>query len=139
MFASIRGGHNWRVNAADRFVAALPADGVAAAEAELAPDVVMLNPGSDEPVVGRESGAGALRAVDCACDEFGSPPPRGTRSASRIHCVGWSLRPESATQRCVGVDLVESDESLDKIVSLTVLVRPLGGLMALSAPMSGGR
>jgi hypothetical protein len=37
------------------------------------------------------------------------------------------------------VDFVEIDDSLDQIVSFTVLVRPLGGLMALSARVSGSR
>jgi hypothetical protein len=36
-----------------------------------------------------------------------------------------------------GVDLVEIDESTDRIASFTVTVRPLAGLMALGARMTG--
>ncbi len=37
---------------------------------ELAPDVAMLNPATDDPVVGKEAVASALAAVEAACDDF---------------------------------------------------------------------
>jgi len=58
------------MNAAERFLAASRAHDVEAAAAELAADVVMLNPASDEAVNGRDAVAAALRGVDAACDEF---------------------------------------------------------------------
>lgn len=58
------------MNAVERFLAAFRARNVDAASAELAPDVVMLNPATDEPVVGNEAVAAALRAVEETCDEF---------------------------------------------------------------------
>jgi len=39
-------------------------------EAEFAPEVVMPNPASDEPVVGKEAVLAALRGVEQACDSF---------------------------------------------------------------------
>ena len=57
------------MNAAERFVAASHAHD-AARGGGLATDVVMLNPASEEPVVSRESVAGALRTVTSACDHF---------------------------------------------------------------------
>lgn len=52
------------MNAAERFLIVSRALDVSAASAELAPAVVMLNPASDGPMVGLDSVAAALRAVD---------------------------------------------------------------------------
>jgi hypothetical protein len=65
-----RGCHYLIVNAVERFFAASRAHDVDAAVSELAPDVVMLNPATDDPLVGREAVADALRSVEAACDEF---------------------------------------------------------------------
>ena len=138
LFASIRGSHNLRVNAAEGSVPASHADDIVAAEAKLAPDFVMLNLGSDGLVVVRESIAGALRAGDFARDEFAMPTCSWAPSAARIHCAGGSLRREPAIQRCVGLI---SSKSISRWTSSAsrCWVRPLGGLMAPSARMSGGR
>jgi hypothetical protein len=80
VFASARHSHDWRVNAAERFVAA------------------------------------ALRAAASACEQF-----------RHTHVL---------------VDLNNEAKSLfglDQISSFTVMGRPIGGLMALSARISGGR
>ena len=58
------------MNAAERFVAASRARDLGAAVRDLAPDVVMRNPATDDPVVGSEAVAAALWAVEAACDEF---------------------------------------------------------------------
>ena len=58
------------MNAAERFFAASSAHDAGAAIAELAADVVMLNPATDDPIVGKAAVAGALGAVEAACDEF---------------------------------------------------------------------
>ncbi len=130
--------NNGRVNAAERFIAASRAHDVAAAAAELAPDVVMLNPASDEPIVGRESVAAALRAVDGACDEFRHTHllvDAGSGTNSLVGLV-FEARVGDATLR--GVDLVEIDVSLDRISTFTVVARPIAALMALGTRMSGG-
>lgn len=38
--------------------------------AELAPDVRMLNPGTNDAIIGRDDVVAALRAVEAACDQF---------------------------------------------------------------------
>lgn len=120
-------------------MAASRAHDLAAAAAALAPDVVMLNPASDEPVVGRDSVAAALRAVDAACDEFRHTHllvdlMNGTNS---LFGLVFEARVGDAALR--GVDLVEVDDALDQITSFTVMLRPVAGLMALGARMSGAR
>lgn len=79
LFASARHSHDWRVNAAERFVAA------------------------------------ALRAVASACEQF-----------RHTHVL---------------VDSIDEAKSLFglEITSFSVMARPFGGLMALSARISGGR
>lgn len=130
---------DWRVNAAERFVAASHARDVEAAAATLAPDVVMLNPASEEPVVGSESVVAALRAVDSACDEFRHTHVLvdSASGAKSLFALVFEARVGDTALR--GVDLVEVDEVLDQITSFTVLARPIAGLMALGARMSGGR
>lgn len=127
------------MNAAERFIAASRAHDLAAAAAELARDVVLLNPASDDPVVGRGSVTIALRAVESACDEFRHThllvdSMNGARSLFGL--VFEARVGDTALRR---VDLVEIDDSLDQITSFTVMARPIGGLMALGTRMSGGR
>jgi ketosteroid isomerase-like protein len=62
--------HDGSVNAAERFFAASHSRDVEAAASELAADVVMLNPATDDPVVGKDAVAAGLRAVEAACDQF---------------------------------------------------------------------
>lgn len=136
----MRGSDDRRVNAAERFIAASRAHDVDAAAAELASDVVMLNPASDEPVVGREPVAAALRAVDAACDEF-----RHTHllvdstmtGASSLFGLVFEARVGDADLR--GVDLIELDNDVDQIATFTVLARPIAGLMAFGARIAGAR
>jgi hypothetical protein len=127
------------MNAAERFVEASRAHDVLAAAAELAPDVVMLNPAAEEPVVGREPVAAALRAVDSACDEFRHThllvdPHTGAKSL-----FGLVFEARIGDTALRGVDLVEVDPTRDQITSFTVMVRPIAGLMALGARLSGAQ
>ncbi len=121
------------VNAVERFLMASRRGDVEAATAELAPDVVMLNPATDEPIRGREAVARALRAVEEACDEFRHThmlaEPTPTISAL------FALVFEATIGEAVlgGVDLIELDED-DRIATFTVAARPIAALMAL-----GGR
>ena len=134
----VLGCHDSSVNAAERFIAASRAHDLDAAVAELAPDVVMLNPASDEPIAGRERVADALRAVDAACDEF-----RHTRllvdSTDAPRLCGLVFEARVGETRLQGVDLIELDGIEDQIVSFTVMARPFSGLMALGARISAER
>jgi hypothetical protein len=122
------------VNAAERYWAASKAHDVSAAVAELAPDVVMLNPASDEPLVGRDAVGAALSAVGGACDEF-----RHTHllveDEAQLFALVFEAKVGDQTLR--GVDLVELDDS-DRISTFTVLARPMSALMALGARMADG-
>jgi hypothetical protein len=122
------------VNAAERFLAASRARDVDAAAAELAKDVVMLNPATDDRLVGQEAVVAALRAVEEACDEF-----RHTHLLAEISAAprlfGLVSGPRPVKRHCAAVDLVELDEN-ERIRTLTVMARPMSALMALGARMS---
>jgi hypothetical protein len=95
----------------------------------------MHNPATDDPVVGRDSVAAGLRAVEAACDEF-----RHTHLLTETPSEGRPLfglvfeaKIEDSTR--YGVDIIELDDD-DRISSFTVLARPIASLMALGARMS---
>jgi hypothetical protein len=122
------------VNAAQRFQEASRRRDVEAAAAELAPDVVMLNPASDEPIVGRDAVIAALRAVEGACDEFEHTHLLGEASPGEAPLFGLVFRARVGDARLGGVDLVTLDER-DRICRFEVAVRPVPALMALGARM----
>jgi hypothetical protein len=127
------------MNAVERFVAASRAHDVAGASAELAPDVVMLNPASDEPLVGREAVANALGAVERSCDEFRHTHLLVDTSNGPAPLFGLVFEARVGDTTLRGVDLVEIDEALDQIVTFTVLARPIAALMALGARMAANQ
>lgn len=127
------------MNAAERFFVASRAHDVEAAAAELATDVVLLNPASDEAVYGTDAVTATLRGVDAACDEF-----RHTRllvdtahDAKPLYALVFEAR--VGDHHLHGVDLIEIDESTDRIATFSVMARPLAALMALGARMTGPR
>lgn len=124
------------MNAAERFLAASRARDLDAAAAELAPDVVMLNPGNNDAVVGREQVARALRAVATACDEFRHVRLLSSQSSGETPLFGLVFEASVGDETLSGVDLLELDEH-DRIRRFTVIARPLSALMALGARMSG--
>lgn len=124
------------MNSVERFLDAARRRDLEAAAAELAPDVVMLNPASDDPVVGREAVAAALRAVDAACDEFRHTHLLVEKSAGPASLFGLVFEAKVGETTLSGVDLIELDEN-DGISSFTVAARPMAALMALGARMSG--
>ena len=128
---------NLGMNAEESFLAASRAHDVGAAARDLAPDVVMRNPATDDPVTGSEAVAAALRAVEAACDEFRHTHLLVDASSSGGPLFGlvFEARIGDATLR--GVDLLELDEQ-DRIKTFTVVARPIASLMALGARMSGG-
>jgi hypothetical protein len=125
------------VNAVERFLAASRTGDVEAAAAEFAPNVVMLNPGSDDPTVGKEAVAGALRAVEAACDEFRHTHLLTDASTGQTPLFGLVFEAKVGEATLRGVDLIELDEH-DRIKSFTVAARPMTALMTLGARMSGG-
>ena len=125
------------MNAAERLLAASRAHDVDAAASELAADVVMLNPATDDTVVGQEAVAAGLRAVEAACDEFRHThllADAGTNDTPLFFGLVFEARVGEETLR--GVDPLELNEH-DRIRSFTVLARPMAALMALGARMSG--
>ena len=126
------------MNAAQRFMAASAGRDVGAAAAELAPDVVMLNPATDDPVVGRDAVAGALAAVEAACDAFRHTHLLvGERNDQAPPLYGLVFEARIGEATLHGVDLVTLSEH-DLIATFTVMARPMAALMALGARMSGG-
>lgn len=123
------------MNAAERFLSASRAHDVDAAVSELAPDVVMRNPATDDPVVGQEPVAAALRAVEAACDEFRHTHLLVDTASGRATLFGLVFEARVGKQTLHGVDLVELDEH-DRIGTFTVMARPMAALMALGTRMS---
>lgn len=117
-------------------MAASRAHDVDAAASELAPDVVMLNPATDDPVVGKDAVAAALRAVETACDEFRHTHLLVEMPTSEASLFGLVFEAKVGDSTLRGVDLIELDEH-DRITTFTVAARPIGALMALGARMSG--
>jgi hypothetical protein len=126
------------VHAAQRYVDAARAHDLVAAVAEMAPEVVMRNPASDEPVIGPDAVLASLRAVQQACDTFEhrqllEPAPDST---DRVY--GLVFEATIGESKLQGVDLIELDED-DRIVAFTVIARPVASLMALGARMAENR
>lgn len=124
------------MNAAERFFDASRAHDLAAAVGELAPDVMMMNPASDDPVVGRDAVGGALHAVAMACDEFRHLHLLSTQSPGEPALFALLFEARVGDETLSGVDLLELDEH-DRIRRFTVMARPVPALMALGARMSG--
>jgi hypothetical protein len=122
------------VNAAERFLAASRAHDVDAAAAELSPDVVMLNPATDDPVVGHEAVADALRAVEGACDEFQHTHLLAELSSDRTSLYGLVFEARVGDTKLRGIDLIEINEQ-DRIARFEVAARPIAALMALGNRM----
>ena len=124
------------MNAVERFLAASRARDADAAAAELAPDVVMLNPATDDPIIGKDAVAAALRAVEAACDAFRHTHLLAEQNGGPTPLYGLVFEATVGDATLRGVDLIELDEE-DRISSFTVAVRPAAALMALGARMSG--
>jgi hypothetical protein len=124
------------MNAAERFLVASRAHDVDGAAAELAPEVVMLNPATDEPVRGRDAVAAALRAVAAACDELRHTHLLASTARDQTPLYGLVFEARIGDHRLSGVDLVEVDQSADRITKFTVTARPIPALMALGARMT---
>jgi hypothetical protein len=123
------------VNAVERFLAASRVRDVEAAASELAANVVMHNPATDDPAVGKDAVAAGLRAVEAACDEFRHTHLLTETSSDGKPLFGLVFEAKIGDSNLYGVDIIELDDD-DRISSFTVLARPITGLMALGARMS---
>jgi limonene-1,2-epoxide hydrolase len=127
------------MKAAERFLAASRANDVEAATAELASHIVMLNPVTDEPAHGRDAVAAALHAVATACDEFHHTHLLVDTASDARPLYGLVFEARIGDHHLRGVDLIEIDESSDRIDTFTVMARPIPALIALGARMTGSR
>jgi hypothetical protein len=96
----------------------------------------MLNPATDDPIVGPHAVGAALRAVEAACDEFRHTHLL-TSSAGEAPLFGLVFEAKVGEATMRGVDLVELNDE-DRIHTFTVVARPVATLMALGARMSRG-
>jgi SnoaL-like domain len=142
-----RDGRNWAdfacfaklviigaMNAVERFFAASQAGDVEAA----VDDVVMLNPATDDPIVGRDAVAATLRAVAAACDAFRHTHLLVDKSTGQTRLFGLVFEANVGDATLRGVDLIELDNT-DRINTFQVAVRPIAALMALGATCSTRR
>ncbi|MDQ6819057.1 MAG: nuclear transport factor 2 family protein [Actinomycetota bacterium] len=124
------------MSAAERFFRASTEGNLEAATAEFAPDVVMLNPATDDEIRGKDAVAAALGAVEAACDEFRHTHLLVDAAGGPKPVFGLVYEAVVGDARLEGVDLLELDDR-DRIASFRVSARPMSGLMALGARMSG--
>jgi hypothetical protein len=96
-------------------------------------------PVSDEAVNGRDAVAAALRGVDAACDEFRHTHLLVDTACNERPLCGLVSEARVGDHGLRGVDLIEIDESADRIATFTVMARPVAALMALGARMTGSR
>ena len=98
----------------------------------------MLNPATDDPVVGKQAVAAALRAVEEACDEFQHTHLLADTSNADAPLYGLVFEAKIGTATLRGVDLIEIDEH-DRITRFEVAARPMAALMALGGRMGGSQ
>jgi hypothetical protein len=95
--------------------------------ATLAPEVVLHSPVSFAPYVGKETVGVLLRLVSEALD--------GWRCVTELHSsdgvIGFAFRARVGDRELEGLDLLRLDAD-GLIAELTVMIRPLSGLMALA-------
>lgn len=129
-------------SAADRFRDASRSRDVARASEELAEQVVLYNPMSDLPVLGRAAVAAALAALNDVFDTFEHVGALNGRTVSAgsdgVELQGIRFRANFAGQTIDGVDLLEVDSD-DRIRSITVLARPLSALQSLGQVIAARR
>lgn len=114
-----RGLHPFRVAAESHDIDALLGT--------LAPDVVLHSPVTFAPYIGKETVGGLLRMVSEAFDDW--------RCVKEVHgpdgVIGFVFRTRVGGRELEGLDLLRLDAD-GLIVDLTVMIRPLSGLIALA-------
>lgn len=119
MSAEGRGMHPFRVAAESHDINALLGT--------LAPEVVLHSPVTFAPYVGKQTVGGLLRLVSEAFD--------GWRCVEEVHApdgvIGFVFHTRVEGRELEGVDLLRLDAH-GLIADLTVMIRPLSGLIALA-------
>jgi hypothetical protein len=100
-----------------------------AAIATLADDVVFRSPAVYKPYQGREQVEGLLRLVAQVFENF-----RYTNEWRDGRTTILFFEASVGNRELQGIDILEDDEE-GKVASLTVMIRPLSGLQAVSAAM----
>lgn len=119
----------------DRFRQAVRDRDIERAAGELAEDVQLLNPMSEEPLVGRHAVTAALTALDAI---FGVFEHVDCLHSDTGKMYALRFRAKLGEHRIEGVDLLGLDGD-GQISSFTVLARPLSGLQALGAALAARR
>jgi ketosteroid isomerase-like protein len=110
-----------------RFRAAVETGDVDAAVALLAPDVVFHSPAVFHPYTGRETVGALLRLVAETFEDF-----RYTDELTGSDGVeALVFRATAGGREVEGLDLLRTDDE-GRIADLTVMIRPLSGLLALA-------
>ena len=109
---------------------AVEARDLQAMEAVLHPDVVFRSPAVFKPYEGRDDGDAPARAHRRGARGL----PLHRRADRRRRCTASSSRPARATGRLQGWDLLELDAD-GRVVGLTVMIRPITGLLAVAEAM----
>lgn len=113
------------------FRAAVEARDLEAAVGLFAEDATLDSPVAFRPFVGVEQIAEVLRAIVETFDDFTYTDELGGEGG--VHALVFSARVgEKSVQ---GLDLIRSDDS-GRITNLTVMIRPLSGLIALAEAMA---
>jgi len=113
------------------FRAAVEAGDLDAALALFAEDATLDSPVAFKPFVGIEAVGFVLRAVSETFEEFQYTDELGREGG--VHALVFSAR--VGEREVQGLDLLRMD-SAGRIANLTVMVRPLSGLIALAEAMS---
>jgi len=111
------------------FRRAVEASDLPALKALLSPEVIFHSPASFKPFRGAELVGFVLETVSTVFEDFGYTAEfqDGPRS-------GLVFRARIGDKQVEGIDLIETDEK-GLISSLTVMVRPLSGVLALAEAM----
>jgi SnoaL-like domain len=113
--------------ASHSFRAAAESHDIDALVATLAPDVVLHSPVTFAPYTGKESVAALLRLVSEAQDGWRCITE--TRGPDGV--IGFVFRTRVGNRELEGLDLLRFDAD-GLIADLTVMIRPLSGLIALA-------
>lgn len=125
------------MNAAERFFAASRAGDLDALVAELAEDVILLTPRSDEPIVGRQAAGDLLRAVEGACDEFRHTHVLVSEGADQTPLIALVYEARIGDEQMRGVDLITLDDG-DRISTFVIAARPVSAIAALGRRLAAG-
>jgi hypothetical protein len=125
--------------AADRFRRAVEAHDIDAVLDTFAPDVRLFSPTTLPPIEGRDRLRPVFGVLSQLFEDFEytrvlrGGPVGGRENGASSHALVFRCR--IGQEQIEGVDVLDLDED-DRIATLTVLIRPLAGLQALTNAMA---